>query len=413
MSLKAFTLIELLVVIAIVGILSGLIIVSLNGATASAQNARTRAGIDSIRKTILAYGIHSGGVYPTETCVISSTTCPLLTSALVPDYYSALPDTIYSYTSSGTDFTVSAVLSNSDTYSYTASEGFSTVPPSQYASTCAAATIPGVIQCEESEDLPYIVNKFTLTGTATGTTDWEVPVGVTEVEYLVVAGGGGGGSSWSLSGGGGGGGVLQGIIGVSPQTYQIIVGAGGGAGNNGANSTFGTVITAIGGGNGGGGGSVGGTNGTAGTNGGSGGGGGGAGTNSMTGGNGTSGQGNNGGSGKTESPYSGGGGGGASSVGLSVSSGRSGGDGTASSITGGSITYGGGGAGGIYVTTALTGGPGGGGNGGIHGISSSSANGSPGINGLGGGGGGSSYYTGVGTGGAGGSGVVIIRYLYP
>ncbi|MFA5714844.1 MAG: prepilin-type N-terminal cleavage/methylation domain-containing protein [Candidatus Paceibacterota bacterium] len=122
----AFTLIELLVVIAIIGILSGLIIVSLNGANASAQDARTRAGVDSLRKTILAYGIHSGGVYPAENCVITSSSCPALTSALVPDYYSALPDTSYSYTSGGTDFTVSGTLSNSDIYSYTASTGFST-----------------------------------------------------------------------------------------------------------------------------------------------------------------------------------------------------------------------------------------------------------------------------------------------
>jgi prepilin-type N-terminal cleavage/methylation domain-containing protein len=128
---KSFTLIELLVVIAIIGILSGLIVVSLNRATASAQDARTRAGVDSIRKTILAYGIHSGGVYPTEACIISSTTCPNLTSALVPDYYSALPNTNYSYTSTtGTDFTVSGTLSNSDTYSYSSLTGFSETSPS-------------------------------------------------------------------------------------------------------------------------------------------------------------------------------------------------------------------------------------------------------------------------------------------
>jgi len=128
MSLKkAFTLIELLIVITIIGILSGLIVLSLNGATASANDAKAKAGVDSMRKTILAYGIHSGGTYPNEECTITSSSCPLLTSALVPDYYSALPDTNYSYTSDGIDFTVSVVLSNSNIYSYTASTGFKTV----------------------------------------------------------------------------------------------------------------------------------------------------------------------------------------------------------------------------------------------------------------------------------------------
>ncbi|MFA5714731.1 MAG: type II secretion system protein [Candidatus Paceibacterota bacterium] len=139
MSLKkAFTLIELLIVITIIGILSGLIVVSLNRATASANDAKTKAGVDAIRKTILAYGIHSGGTYPAENCVITSSSCPALTSALVPDYYSALPDTSYSYTSSGTDFIVSGTLSNSDTYSYSSLTGFKT------AATLVCPSVGGI-----------------------------------------------------------------------------------------------------------------------------------------------------------------------------------------------------------------------------------------------------------------------------
>jgi hypothetical protein len=59
------------------------------------------------------------------------------------------------------------------------------------------------------------------------TSVFEVPTGVTEVDYLVVAGGGGGGLG--IGGGGGGGGFLTGTgHPVTPGTpYTITVGAGG------------------------------------------------------------------------------------------------------------------------------------------------------------------------------------------
>jgi prepilin-type N-terminal cleavage/methylation domain-containing protein len=402
---KSFTLIELLVVIAIIGILSGLIIVSLNGANASAQDARTRAGVDSLRKTILAYGIHSGGVYPAENCVITSSSCPALTSALVPDYYSALPDTSYSYTSGGTDFTVSGTLSNSDIYSYTASTGFNTTtPPSGYVSTCVSG---GGLTCTETIDGSYVINKYTLSGTTTGTTTWDTPAGVTEVEYLVVAGGGGGGARATYaSGGGGGAGGLLTASGFSVSgTLTVTVGAGGAggidptdSGDNGEDSVFSTIIATGGGGGGSNGSSIG-------KDGGSGGGG--AGRNGLTPGNGISGQGNNGGSGGGGASYAAGGGGGAGTVGANGSGnyGAAGGSGTLSSIMGGtSVPYAGGGGGGGY-SGGGAGGSGGGGAGGSYSAS-------PGTDGLGGGGGGGGYRS-VGNGGGGGSGVVIIRYLHP
>ena len=52
MDKRAFTLIELLVVIAIIGILSGFIVVSMNGATDSAQIAKTRVWSNSLRDTL-------------------------------------------------------------------------------------------------------------------------------------------------------------------------------------------------------------------------------------------------------------------------------------------------------------------------------------------------------------------------
>jgi prepilin-type N-terminal cleavage/methylation domain-containing protein len=49
MQNKGFTLIELLVVIAIIGILSGLIIVSMGGAQGAAKDARIKAALDQFR----------------------------------------------------------------------------------------------------------------------------------------------------------------------------------------------------------------------------------------------------------------------------------------------------------------------------------------------------------------------------
>jgi gliding motility-associated-like protein len=69
--------------------------------------------------------------------------------------------------------------------------------------------------------------------TTVGSTNWTAPVGVNQVEYLVVGGGGGGGNGWDSAGGGGGGGgmVLTGKLSVTPgTTYPIVIGDGGDGG---------------------------------------------------------------------------------------------------------------------------------------------------------------------------------------
>lgn len=58
---KGFTLIELLVVIAIIGILSGLIIVSMSGAQNSAKDARIKAAMDQMRSVAAIYYNTIGG----------------------------------------------------------------------------------------------------------------------------------------------------------------------------------------------------------------------------------------------------------------------------------------------------------------------------------------------------------------
>ncbi|MFA5431916.1 MAG: prepilin-type N-terminal cleavage/methylation domain-containing protein [Candidatus Paceibacterota bacterium] len=54
-NIIAFTLIELLVVIAIIGILSGLIVISMNASINSANDAKRKANIDAIRKALVIY----------------------------------------------------------------------------------------------------------------------------------------------------------------------------------------------------------------------------------------------------------------------------------------------------------------------------------------------------------------------
>ena len=59
-KIKGFTLIELLVVIAIIGILAGLVIVSMSGGETSAHDARVKSDLDQIRATAEIIRIQSG-----------------------------------------------------------------------------------------------------------------------------------------------------------------------------------------------------------------------------------------------------------------------------------------------------------------------------------------------------------------
>ena len=263
--------------------------------------------------------------------------------------------------------------------------------------------------------------------TSTGAGTWSVPVGVSNIQLLVLAGGGAGGSG--TAGGGGAGGLVS--IPSFPVTpggtipYSVGDGAAAvtdgqrGYGSPGQNTTFGS-ITALGGGGGGSGHPA--RQGD-GQDGGSGGGGDSYPTHSSDGGNGIQARqpGDSGyyghgfpGSGAAStgveylnsplgtSPgarYEIGGGGGAGGPGYL----NYGGPGRADSITGTTIYRGGGGAG-QAGNPGSQAGPGRGGGG-----TPSGAAGQPGTDGLGGGGGGGWDY-GSGTGGGGGSGAIIIRY---
>ena len=257
---------------------------------------------------------------------------------------------------------------------------------------------------------PTTIKSYTTTGSST----WIAPLGVTAVNYLVVAGGGAGGSAGPTmydggGGGGGAGGFANGSLVIVPGTsYTLTVGtAGTGAtgrtvGANGSNSVFAT-ITAIGGGGGGGGANI-----TNGRNGGSGGGG----ANGGLAGTGTVGQGNDGG---YYPGSAGNGGGGAGSIGGSATNnaGAAGGAGLSSSISGSPVTYAGGGGGGAYSGTPGPGGSGGSSIGGAGGVNNASGSNATGYGSGGGGSGGTYNTTGTLSGGSGSSGIVILSYTSP
>ena len=120
---KGFTLIELLVVIAIIGILSAVVLTSLNSSQQKARNAKRIADIKAISKAVEMYYIEHGR-YPlgSQGSGQWSGHCPSYGNTdnyipdLVPQYFSELPrDPLfdemwkcYIYKSNGTDYMIIA-----------------------------------------------------------------------------------------------------------------------------------------------------------------------------------------------------------------------------------------------------------------------------------------------------------------
>jgi len=169
MNKRAFTLIELLVVIAIIGILAGLIVVSLGGAQESANDAKRKADINQLAKAVMIYKTNNN-VLPTETCLIGSDCSDdnVFGSALL------LRDpngSYYRYSSTdGNHYTITATLSNTNDYFFDSSTG-------KYTEGVATANpIDGA--CGSSANIEHDTIPSTnlcLTGTASTVTGDGVP----------------------------------------------------------------------------------------------------------------------------------------------------------------------------------------------------------------------------------------------
>jgi type II secretory pathway pseudopilin PulG len=230
MNKKSFTVIEILVTIVIVGVISGIVFVSMDNITDSAKDNQRKNDIESLRTAIVSAGMYG---FPVESSLCnvgseSTSPCSTLHSALVPKYYktvAAIPrdpsGEYYTYqATSGTDFTIKTTLSNNYTYQYQYSNGFSEIEPFTYV-------------------------EFT------SSTYWQVPGDVTSINVIVVGAGGGGkgGHNWQYGGsyyGGGGGNngttTTQNSISVTPgQTLTITIGNGG-TGGAGGTSTCGNGL---------------------------------------------------------------------------------------------------------------------------------------------------------------------------
>ena len=136
MKKSGFTLIELLVVISIIGVLAGLILVSMSGARGKARDARRKQDISQIAKALEMYNIshdsypttgatgpNNGGTYSTQGGWLSDLKTEGLFGAAPMDPInvdkgpwcwsgSATKNTIYTYASDGTHFILCAWMEN-------------------------------------------------------------------------------------------------------------------------------------------------------------------------------------------------------------------------------------------------------------------------------------------------------------
>jgi type II secretion system protein G len=150
---KGFTLIELLVVIAIIGILSSIVLVSLNSARAKARDAKKQGDLAAVQTALVLYSDDTAGnTYPAHdaaTCTTVATCLPALGVDAILDRYltggrplDPLGDD-YLYSNAGTDttyciestqFEATAAVGN---HIFCDSGGCRTVP---IATVCALAT---------------------------------------------------------------------------------------------------------------------------------------------------------------------------------------------------------------------------------------------------------------------------------
>ena len=137
---RGFTLIELLVVIAIIGLLSSIVLASLNGARKKGRDARRLADLKQLQVALeLYYSSQASPGYPVSTTV--EDTKDVLTGLVSGGHISALPDDplggayhyVYKTTAGGTFYCLG-----------TAFEGTAPASSCNTGATGLNSTIPGV-----------------------------------------------------------------------------------------------------------------------------------------------------------------------------------------------------------------------------------------------------------------------------
>ncbi|MEO6536770.1 MAG: prepilin-type N-terminal cleavage/methylation domain-containing protein [Candidatus Paceibacterota bacterium] len=87
-SNRAFTLLELLVVIAIIGILSSIVLASLNSARMRSRDSVRRSDMHQIQTALQLYWLQNNGTYPV---ISGQAKASELAPALVPTYIASIP----------------------------------------------------------------------------------------------------------------------------------------------------------------------------------------------------------------------------------------------------------------------------------------------------------------------------------
>ncbi|MBY0539409.1 prepilin-type N-terminal cleavage/methylation domain-containing protein [Patescibacteria group bacterium] len=156
---KGFTLIELLVVIAIIGILSSVVLASLNTARLKSRDTRRIADIKQLQLALALYFDSNGGY-------------PATLAALAPQYIAAIPADpvssrayVYSATgasgcTSGTSYHLGAVLEEASNQALlgdidaAVSTTVCTGSAAEFDGTGAGAAVSGITQCTSASGTP-------------------------------------------------------------------------------------------------------------------------------------------------------------------------------------------------------------------------------------------------------------------
>lgn len=122
---RGFTLIELLVVVAIIGILSAIVLVSLNSAREKARDASAKGSLSSIRAAAEIFYDTAGGKY-TGMCALGGSGTPSadITALMAAAKAETGLDVVCAVSPTGLDYAVTGPLNADDRFFCVDSSGF-------------------------------------------------------------------------------------------------------------------------------------------------------------------------------------------------------------------------------------------------------------------------------------------------